>query len=96
MSNLSGLNLQAIVLAQITIIEGPIYIAWAFKIMKLMGIKANEVEDSCKFISCENDDRKKELEKTKTELKSLKSNCKTLEDKISKFENKVVDLEACL
>ena len=59
-----------------------------------MDIKVNDVEDSFKFISCENDDRKKELEKTKIELKSLKSNCKTLEDKNSKLETKVVDLES--
>ena len=56
-----------------------------------MDINVNEAGDSCKFISSENGDRKKELDKTKTESKSLKSNCKTLEDKYSKLETKVVD-----
>ena len=41
-----------------------------------------------------NEDRKKELEKTKTELKALKSNCKILEDKNSTLKTKVVDLES--
>ena len=58
-----------------------------------LDIKGNEVEYSCKFISSENNNRKKELEKTKTELKSLKSNCKTLDDNNCKLETKVVNLE---
>ena len=41
----------------------------------------NDVEQSCKFISAENDDRKEELQKAQSEIKTLKANCLSLEDK---------------
>ena len=36
-----------------------------------MDTTVNEVEQSCKFISAENDDRKKELQKAQSEIKTL-------------------------
>ena len=54
----------------------------------------NDEEESCKFISQENDDRKKELKKATSEIKTLKSSSKSLEDKNAKLERKMIDLES--
>lgn len=45
----------------------------------------SEIEKSCAFISGENDDRKKELERTKAEVDKLRKDCTNMQSNTNYF-----------
>ena len=69
--------------------------------MNSMEPRVSEVEKSCAFISGENDDRKKELERTKVEINKLRTECTNIQSNTNylkarnhTLEAKVTDLES--
>ena len=56
--------------------------------------RVTEVEKSCSFISSENDDRKKDLDRARTEISRLKTECNIMQTNANSLREKNVSLEA--